>query len=459
MSFIALTLLFVGIGQDWWGWMAKIQFLPAVMRVVGGATLGNIALVAGILIMTWLLGRIYCSVVCPLGIFQDSVLWLRRKFKRKVFSFAPEKKLLRRLVLVLCVIDCFLTAQILLAYIAPYSAYGRMVSGIVYAVSGQSNGFVVIVAGAVTFVTLFFCAWLWGREWCNSICPVGTVLGAVSRRSLFRIQINESACVRCGKCYRNCKASCIDGEAHTVDMSRCVDCFECIDNCREGAISFTPAVKKNAGADAGANTGVGSGTDTGRRKFLVTAAVLTGSAAVAKAKNALAPITPKKAPAKTTPLVPFGSRSVDEFYTKCTACQLCIDACPNGVLRPSTDIRHLMQPEMNFDKGYCRPECTACSDVCPSGAILPVKKEEKLGLKIGTAAVNPELCVMKTDDVFCGNCVRHCPVGAVRLVRGEDGKRMPVVAEEQCTGCGACENLCPARPVSAILVDGISTHR
>jgi len=193
----------------------------------------------------------------------------------------------------------------------------------------------------------------------------------------------------------------------------------------------------------------------GRRKFLATTALLGSAAVLAKAQGTdggLAPVIAKENPRRKNRLVPFGAISEKNFYDKCTACQLCIQACPNGVLRPSTDLEHLLQPVMGFEKGYCRPECTVCSDVCPSGAIKPLKAV-KFHTHIGVAKLNPELCISINEGVSCGNCERHCPVGAIRMVEGR-----PVVMEGRCIGCGACENLCPSRPVSAIHVEGHSVH-
>ena len=193
----------------------------------------------------------------------------------------------------------------------------------------------------------------------------------------------------------------------------------------------------------------------------MTAATLVGTAALggsAIAKAAEAAETAAEA-AGAEPLVPFGAQSVKHFYDRCTACQLCVQNCPNGVLRSSTDLKHLLQPVMAYDKGYCRPECVKCSEICPAGAILPVEKDEKTTIHIGVARVNLDLCVVKTDEVNCGNCARHCPVGAIRLVKLEGtDRRIPTVYDERCIGCGACEHLCPAKPVKAIRVEGLAIH-
>ena len=181
-----------------------------------------------------------------------------------------------------------------------------------------------------------------------------------------------------------------------------------------------------------------------------------------KRDGGFAEILPKTIPARKNPVTPFGSQSIDHFYQHCTACQLCVTVCPNNVLRPSSRLEHLMQPEMSFERGYCRPECVKCSEVCPAGAILKITPEEKTNWKVGTAGVDYDLCVVNRDGVHCGNCARHCPVGAIKMVKknpdDEKSLRIPSVNEEKCIGCGACENLCPSRPISAITVNGYSVH-
>ena len=458
LCFAGITLLFVGIGRDWWGWLPKLQLLPATMRVIAGATLGNVAVLLGILLMTFLLGRIYCSVLCPLGVFQDLILWIRRslgkwiKPLRKRFKFNKERKAVRYSVLAAFVVCIVADIQIVVALLGPYSAYGRMVSSVI------GNGTTaVIIAAAVTFVVTAVCAALWGRAYCNTICPVGTVLGSISRWSLLGIKVDTDKCVKCGMCSRGCKASCIEEGTLAIDRSRCVDCFDCIDSCRVGALSFG-VLKKNAPKAA-------EKPSEGRRAFLGTSAVLlagAASGAIARAQDkkvdgGLAPVEPKADCERETLLVPPGARGVKNFYDRCTACQLCISSCPNGVLLPSTDLEHLMQPRMSYHKGFCRPECTACSEVCPAGAINRVDRDAKTLIRIGTAVVDPDLCLAAGDIEKCGACASHCPNGAIEMVEA-GGKRRPVVAEEQCIGCGKCEYLCPVRPLSAIRVNGLEEH-
>lgn len=202
-----------------------------------------------------------------------------------------------------------------------------------------------------------------------------------------------------------------------------------------------------------------------RKRFLSIGA-LFALAATVKANNVdggLAAIQDKKAPKRTIPLVPPGSLSLRNFSKHCTGCQLCISLCPNQVLRPSSDPARMTQPEMSYERGYCRPECTRCSKVCPSGAIHPISRADKSATQLGHAVWVKENCLVTKDGVKCDNCARHCPAGAIQMVpldaQNALSLQFPVINPERCIGCGACENLCPSRPFSAIYVEGHQVHR
>ena len=498
LFWLGITLLFLdftGALHGWLGWMAKIQFLPAVLAV-------NVAVIIGLVLLTLVFGRVYCSVLCPLGVFQDGVAHLnvarkRKKKNRKPYSYSPEMKWLRYGVWVVFVIALIAGVQALVALLAPYSAWGRIVQNLfqpVYlwinnlfaALAERADSYAfyekevwirslpTFIIAAVTLVVVVILAWKNGRTYCNTICPVGTTLSFFSRFAMFRPMIDKSVCVKCKSCERNCKAACIDVENQTIDYSRCVDCFNCIDSCKLGGLKYKFAWGKGskAAADdsaslrdpirANAPSSAAASEQSGRRAFITGAALAVGTAALKaqekKVDGGFATILDKEVPERDIPITPPGSKSVKDFYRRCTACQLCVAECPNNVLRPSTDLKHFMQPELSYERGYCRPECTRCSELCPTGAIRKITKEEKTQYHVGTARVNPDLCVVE-QGVECGNCARHCPAGAIRLVKDEaTGYRRPVVNEERCIGCGACENLCPARPISAITVNGRHSH-
>ena len=473
----ALFLDFTGTIHAWLGWTAKIQFLPAILAL-------NVGVVIALVVITLLVGRVYCSVVCPLGVMQDIIAWLsgRRKNKKYRHSYSPARKWLRYSVLAVFIIALVAHLGSLAALIAPYSAYGRIAANIMapvwqwgnnvlayFAERADSYAFYTtdvwlksmssLIIAVATLLIIGSLAWRNGRTWCNTICPVGTVLGWLSQYSLFRVTIDSNKCNHCGLCSRRCKAACINGKEHSIDYSRCVACMDCIDTCKHGAISLSLRKGKSEPHTYA--------PDTSRRAFLTGAVVATGALAAnarrKKVDGGLAVIEDKKIPARLTGIVPAGAESHRHFYSHCTACQLCIAVCPNGVLRPATSLDRLMKPEMSYERGYCRPECTRCSEVCPAGAIVKIDRADKSSTQIGHAVWVKENCVVLTDNVSCGNCARHCPSGAIQMVPSDpdnpSSRKIPVVNTERCIGCGACENLCPARPFSAIYVEGHENHR
>ena len=482
--FILITLLFLdftGTLHAWFGWLAKIQFLPAVLAL-------NVGVILLWVVLTLVFGRVYCSVICPLGVFQDVVSWFsgRRKKKKYRFSYSPAVSWLRYGMLGVFIIAMIARIGSVVALLAPYSSYGRIVSNLFAPVYQWGNNVLAYFAersdsyafyetsvwlkslptfiiAAVTFVALVVLAWRNGRTYCNTICPVGTVLGFFSRYSLFRPEIDAEKCTNCSLCSRKCKAACINYKDHRIDYSRCVTCMDCIDSCKHGAISY----KYRFGKKEIKETSETGNTNNARRSFLTGMGLVLVSSAVKaqekKVDGGLAVILDKKVPARTTPLVPPGAKGLRNMRTRCTGCQLCVSVCPNQVLRPSTKLETLMQPEMSYERGYCRPECTKCSEVCPAEAILKLTPADKSATQIGHAVWVGKNCIPLRDKVECGNCARHCPTGAITMVPSDaddaDSLKIPVVNVERCIGCGACENLCPARPFSAIYVEGHEQHR
>jgi polyferredoxin len=448
---LLVTLLFVGAGygiNQWVGWAAKIQFLPALLSL-------NFIVVAALIAITLLFGRIYCSVICPLGIMQDIYSWLGGKFKKNRFSYVKEHKWLRYSVLFVFIVCLIVGFAPITTLLAPYSTYGRIVT------SFYMRNVTVSVIAWVVMLILGVLAFLYGRAYCNSICPVGTILSFFSRFSLIRVRFDESKCKHCGLCEKNCKARAIDSNTGNIDYSRCVVCGDCTAQCKFDALHYTA---KRSLESRRPESRVNK-PDQGRRSFIVGTALATATATTAyaqmKVDGGLAVITEKQAPKRETPITPPGSVSAHQLQKHCTACQLCVSACPNHVLRPSTDLTRFMQPTMSFEVGYCRPECVRCSQACPTGAIKPITKEEKTSIHVGHAVWVKDNCVVLTDGVSCGNCARHCPTGAIQMVDYEHNGQtvqIPSVDENKCIGCGACENLCPSRPFSAIYVEGNRMH-
>ena len=485
--FVLITLLFLdvtGTLHKYFGWLASIQFWPALLAL-------HVGVVALLVVLTLVFGRIYCSVICPLGVMQDIISRLHGIRKKNRFTYSKEKRWLRYGVLVVFVASALAGVNAVVSLLAPYSSYGRIASSLMKPVYETGNNVLAAIAerfdsyafysvdiwmkslptliiASVTLVVIAVLAWRGGRTYCNTVCPVGTILSFLARFSWLKVRIDGSKCVNCGLCTKNCKASAIDFKNHKIDYSRCVVCGDCIDKCNKGAISLSHSLpRRDEQRQASQSFPTGGVEGAGRRSFLLGLAVASTAAALAQEKKkvdgGLAAIEDKIAPKRLTPLTPPGSLSAQHFAQHCTACQLCVSTCPNGVLRPSTGLSTFMQPTMSYERGYCRPECTKCGEVCPTGAIKPITRAQKSAMQIGHAVWIKKNCVPLTDGVECGNCARHCPTGAITMVpldpNDEHSLKIPAVNEARCIGCGACENLCPARPFSAIYVEGHEVHR
>ena len=481
ISFILITLLFLdfsGALHGWFGWMAKLQLVPAILA-------SSVVILITLVVITILIGRIYCSVICPLGIYQDGIAHIAERRKKNRYKFKKSVKYRYYIGLAFFLLIAFGFTSIAI-FIEPYSIFGRFASNLFapvyrlinnvlayfaerwnsyafYHVDVYIKSLPMFIISIAYFLIITVLALTNGRWYCNSICPVGALFGSLSKFSIFKPHVNTEKCNGCGLCEKNCRCSAIDSKNHSIDYTKCVTCFSCINKCKQGAMKYGYHRYFKVTEDPKV---IGDEGKTTRKTFIATIATLA-AASTLKAQEkvvdgGLATIVKKKAPKREVPLKPAGSVSLDNFTSRCTGCQLCVQSCPNDVLRASTRLETLMQPEMSYERGYCRPECTACSEVCPAGAIQKITREEKTSIQIGHAVWIGQNCVPLRDGVECGNCAKHCPSGAITMMPydPEDpaSHKIPIINEERCIGCGACEHVCPARPFSAIFVEGNLIH-
>ncbi len=436
--------------------------------------------------------------------------FLGKRFARQKFAAAHNAT--RAIFLGIAIFALAFGYTSLFGFIEPYSLYGKIMGGAVHpaaciAVNETSqilysfenfsvrpvNGdptiplaaFAVslIILAAITAVSAAR-----GRLYCNTVCPVGAFLGFFAKFSLFKISIDSEKCVSCGMCERNCKAQCIDSKNKAVDFTRCVLCFNCAGHCPKEAVVFSiNPIFKRAGkshSDTAKAERAQSRISATRRSFpkiiLGLSAVLCAAARrdgrgmgfgrgrrhpESEMSDETTPFgMPGARPDKRLAMPP-GAQSVENFTEHCTACQLCTAACKAHILKPSVGelgLSGLMQPFMDFRRGYCIHNCHDCSKVCPTGAIKFISNNEKRHTKIGTAVFIRRLCVVKTDGTDCAACAEHCPVHAIEMLpfgRREESLYIPHVHSEVCIGCGACEFICPVQPHKAIVVRGIRKHR
>ena len=483
---ISISLLFIDfrgiIPASLSGIILYLQFVPSIIKfihVLGFAAIGFIIIV----ILNILFGRVYCSTVCPLGVLQDVISFLAKKIRRKKrYKFARAHNVLRYVFLVLPLIPLIFGSIFLINLLDPYSNFGRISSDLLRPAAIGINNLISIILEKtnVYFIhqvdykhfklttTLFpiaftgFIIWIsfyHVRLFCNTVCPVGTLLGLLSRISIFKIKINEVTCTKCGNCIAVCKANCIDIKNINVDFSRCIACYNCIKPCPEDAINYQ--------FDLGTKAKIREATpDTSKREFVAKSVIyalgLFGLAKLAKSQqtnNTEKKLIPVE---KENPVSPPGSKSLRHYNNSCTACHLCVTACPTTVLQPSFleyGFTGMMQPHMDYKTNYCNYECTICGDVCPTGAILPLTVEDKKLTQIGRVHFIMKNCIVYTDRTACGSCSEHCPTQAVSMVPYIEDLTIPFINPPTCVGCGACEYACPVKPHKAIYVDGNSIHK
>ncbi len=455
-----------------------IQFVPSVINFLKTPAL----ITSGFIIVLFtviLWGRVYCSSVCPIGTLQDLVSRFRRKVKgRKKYTYRKGNNWLRYPVLVLTLFS-FLSGYILLVNLLdPYSNFGRILTDIFNPlITGVNNVIVftlerlniywlypieiknfpdlLVMFPLIFLAVILYLSYTRGRLYCNTICPVGTLLGLVSKLSVYKLKIDKLSCESCGACKLVCKSECIDDENKVIEFDRCVECYNCLDVCPSVSISYQNIF--------GRELPLTQEVDASKRDFVSkTLIYLIGLTGFAYSQ---VKIIPKKE--STKPVVrksvssPPGSETISHFKENCTACHLCVSVCPTKVLQPSYleyGILGILQPYMDYKTSFCNFECTVCGDVCPSDAIRPLTVEQKKITQVGKTTFVKENCIVETEGTACGACSEHCPTKAVHMVPYKNYLKIPEVRNQYCVGCGACEFACPTKPYKAIYVEGNLVH-
>lgn len=478
--FALITLYFLdfaGYLPKQFNLLTEIQFIPALLAL-------NAVVLIALIVLTLLFGRVYCSSICPMGIFQDIVAWLSKKIKKKKkYSFSKAKNVLRWSVLVITLVTFLFGFTFLLGLLDPYGAYGRIVTHIFrpsylagnnllesiftsfgnytfYKVGIYNLSVFSTIIALITLLVIGLLAWKNGRTYCNTICPVGTILGFLSKFSLYKVQLIEEQCNSCGLCIFKCKASCIDAKNKKIDFSRCVTCFNCLESCKRNGVKYTlalPKKKKESNSAPTLTAENNQSIDESKRRFLSATLITSVTAGNLLAQE----ILPKRELKRQTPIAPPGALNFEHFREKCISCHLCVSKCPSRVIKPAFleyGLGGMMQPKLYFERGFCNYDCTVCSDICPTDALVTLTKEEKHRTQTGRVNFVLENCIVYYDETNCGACSEHCPTQAVHMVPYKNALTIPEINPEICVGCGGCEYVCPAIPFKAIFVEGLSTH-
>lgn len=384
-----------------------VQLTALLQRVLVDFSLAAGILLAGLLLITLLCGRIYCSTLCPLGLFQEFLTLL---FRRRA-AFQPNRPY--KYFLAAVVFGALIGGTAcLVRLIDPYSLFGSAASG--------------AYLGLAVLLLLILLVWFKGRLFCSNICPVGAVLGLISKYAVNKIYIENDKCVSCGLCAAKCPTGSIDFKNKTVNNETCIKCFNCLGGCRKSGIHYGIKPAKNISFSPV------------RRKMLLGGAaaavlVLAVKGGVELAKNTAVKIK--------NVILPAGAGKAEDFANRCLNCNLCVQNCPMKIIKKANGDYKTVY--LDYTDSFCDYNCHKCSEVCPSGAIKRLTLAAKQKTQIGLAKINEDTCIK------CGLCVMKCPRAAITKQDGD----FPQVLDDVCIGCGACQNACPVKAISISAVE------
>jgi len=477
---VAVTVIFVAT-STFLGWtdlfktlsevIIWFQFVPSLMKFTGqpGALSGAGFIV--VLVLTLIFGRVYCSFLCPLGIFQDMLTRINWKISPQWSNGNPDLSgAVRFAVPLITLVSVVMGTAAVVNLLDPYSVYGRLVVHFLkpfcilfnnligtalsffdnFTLPLRQSHHIPVATWFTTAVSLIFIvvlATMPARMYCNTICPVGALLGLIAKVSLITIRYHPDRCKKCKGCVQICKTQSITLSDFAIDNSRCVACFNCLAACPVSALELNRIISGHSA----------SAQSLARRSLLfgsMSLAAVTWSGVsffpVSSRSNAITGYAPVLAP---------GSLSVEHFTANCTSCHLCVSVCPTHALTPlfwQSNLAGVMQPVLDFHRGHCKFTCNECGLICPTGAITPLSLETKKRVRIGTVRLIEEKCIVHVRKIHCGACGEACPTRAISPV--EKGKILfPEINTDFCIGCGACEHACPTSPKS-IIVTGCTPH-
>ncbi len=433
-----------------------------------------------LIVPTLFLGRFFCNWICPMGIVLQFTGWLFNHGK-------PEKER----------IDAnryrplFQFKYYVLGFVLAAALFGSLQNGLLDPIPTLHRSFTVGVLPLADMATegiyvrphLHQFTWLAGglfvfllvmnlvipRFFCRTLCPLGALLGVLSRFSLFRIDRDVARCTDCDLCLKSCEGA---SDPHSsLRKSECFVCFNCIEDCPEDALSFAWLPQAHSPERGGEVVG----PDVQRRRVAFAAAAGAIFYGFSRASG------DHSKNFRPEVIRPPGSVAENEFLERCIKCDQCIRVCPTNVLQPAAfeaGLEGLWTPIMNMRMGYCELNCTLCGQVCPTGAIQKISIEQKLGagsyaelgpVVVGTAFYNRGRCLPWAMDTPCVVCEEVCPVSPkaifTRDVEVVDrwGETLtlerPYIDPTRCIGCGICEHECPVVDDRAVYVTAVGESR
>ncbi len=440
----------------------------------------------GIIVLTVLLGRVFCGFICPFGTIHHATGRFKaalkgdRMVKANRKTSAQKIKYFNLIALIVASIIglnltglldpiSFLFRSIALAVLPGLgvglrSLFDALAVSDIKVLNLMSYGAEILVSPVfgynpkafqtawfigIVFVVILFLNRIRPRFWCRMLCPLGALLGIFSRISILRLEKYPQKCTQCNLCLKHCQGAASPRPDQTWETAECHMCFNCHNVCPEDALAFRFSWTAQLTPKP----------DIGKRALL-------GGLFSGLSIPLLARLDGQVDKVSDPRLIrPPGSLAEKDFLELCQRCGQCMKVCPTNAINPTLSeagMAGFWTPRLIMTQGYCEYTCTLCGSVCPTGAIREITVKEKIDqpIKIGSAYIDRGRCLPWSANAPCIVCQEVCPTSpkAIYLkkdfITRPDGKQLevqlPFVDLKRCVGCGICVNKCPVRGLPAI---------